>query len=535
MAGDYQGAAAFSYGRGAMPTTPTRLYIAALGGEGGSVLTSWIVAVAKAEGWPVQSTSVPGVAQRTGATSYYIEIIPGFSGTDARPPVFALTPTPGFVEVVVATELLEAGRAMESGFVSPNRTTLIASRHRTYTINEKVAMADDRYPNERILKAIEAMAARAIVLDLAAIARDANSIVNSVVLGVICEAGLLPIAPPRFEEVLRKSGVAVEANLRGFKAGRAAVRGRLSPPAEHGGADPAPASGAAHDFPAEVRTLAEHGVARLTDYQGAGYAREYLRRLEQVLAADRANEGQLREWQVSRETARYLALWMSYEDIIRVAALKTSRDRWRRIHEANPLQESDTLRVTEFLKPGVEELCSIMTPSLGRRVTAAAARRGKLDAFNFGMKLRTTSVFGFLVMRLLARLKPWRRHTYRFHQETTAAEGWLNCVRAATRIDYEFGVEVVECARLRKGYGSTHRRGAANFDAIMEHVVRPAIAAGRPAARLVAEMRNLALADPEGSSMLDAVEALTPEPSTASLPAARAPRHLEADTTAERI
>ena len=385
MAGDYQGAAAFSDGRGAMPTTPTRLYIAALGGEGGSVLTSWIVAVAKAEGWPVQSTSVPGVAQRTGATTYYIEIIPDFSGTDARPPVFALTPTPGFVEIVVATELLEAGRAMESGFVSPNRTTLIASRHRTYTINEKVAMADDRYPNERILKAIEAMAARAIVLDLAAIARDANSIVNSVVLGVICEAGLLPVAPPRFEEVLRKSGVAVEANLRGFKAGRAAVRGRLSPlspPAEHGGADPAPASGAAHDFPAEVRTLAEHGVARLTDYQGAGYAREYLRCLKQVLAADRASEGQLRGWQVSRETARYLALWMSYEDIIRVAALKTSRDRWRRIHEANPLQESDTLRVTEFLKPGrrgavLDHAAESRAPGDGRR--SAQRQAGRLQ------------------------------------------------------------------------------------------------------------------------------------------------------------
>jgi indolepyruvate ferredoxin oxidoreductase beta subunit len=97
-------------------TGPIRICIAALGGEGGSVLTGWLVALARAEGWPVQSTSIPGVAQRTGATTYYLEVLPRrLDG--AASPVFALTPTPGFVDVVVATELLEAGRAVENGLV----------------------------------------------------------------------------------------------------------------------------------------------------------------------------------------------------------------------------------------------------------------------------------------------------------------------------------------------------------------------------------------------------------------------------------
>ena len=55
---------------------PIAMLIAALGGEGGGVLTDWIVGAAADAGYPVQSTSIPGVAQRTGATTYYIEILP---------------------------------------------------------------------------------------------------------------------------------------------------------------------------------------------------------------------------------------------------------------------------------------------------------------------------------------------------------------------------------------------------------------------------------------------------------------------------
>ena len=50
--------------------------ILAMGGQGGGVLADWVVALAEAQGWAAQSTSVPGVAQRTGATIYYIEMAP---------------------------------------------------------------------------------------------------------------------------------------------------------------------------------------------------------------------------------------------------------------------------------------------------------------------------------------------------------------------------------------------------------------------------------------------------------------------------
>ena len=39
---------------------PITILIAALGGEGGGVLTQWIVSAAAQAGFPVQSTSIPG-------------------------------------------------------------------------------------------------------------------------------------------------------------------------------------------------------------------------------------------------------------------------------------------------------------------------------------------------------------------------------------------------------------------------------------------------------------------------------------------
>ena len=49
-------------------TRPLSIAVLAMGGQGGGVLVDWIVALAESQNWIAQSTSVPGVAQRTGAT-----------------------------------------------------------------------------------------------------------------------------------------------------------------------------------------------------------------------------------------------------------------------------------------------------------------------------------------------------------------------------------------------------------------------------------------------------------------------------------
>ena len=126
-----------------------KLAIMAVGGQGGGVLANWITDMAVAEGWHAQSTAVAGVAQRTGATIYYIEMAPDAG----RAPVFSLAPAAGDVDILIAAEWMEAGRAVMRGFVTPDRTTLIASTHRALSVAEKMVPGDGIAENSPVMTA----------------------------------------------------------------------------------------------------------------------------------------------------------------------------------------------------------------------------------------------------------------------------------------------------------------------------------------------------------------------------------------------
>src|SRR5437870_5607762 len=164
---------------------PIAILIAALGGEGGGVLTDWIVSAAAQLDFPVQSTSIPGVAQRTGATTYYIEIVPVPAHEIGARPVLALAPGIGDVDIVLASELMEAGRTIAGGFVTPDRTLVIASTARSYLVVEKMAMGDGRYDSARLIKTVETHAQSRILLDMDALAKQSSAMINAVMLGAI--------------------------------------------------------------------------------------------------------------------------------------------------------------------------------------------------------------------------------------------------------------------------------------------------------------------------------------------------------------
>src|SRR5882757_8045833 len=207
------------------PGKPVTLLIAALGGEGGGVLTNWIVAAAESCGLPVQSTSIPGVAQRTGATTYYVEILPApWSTLEGRQPVLSLLPGIGDIDVLVASELMEAGRAVAAGFATRDQTLTIASTARFYVMDEKTPMGDGRYDSGRLTQAIAQHSQQHILFDMEALARRTGAIVNAVMLGAIAGCGRLPMRDDAFEAAIKADGKAVEANLRGFRAGLDAAR-----------------------------------------------------------------------------------------------------------------------------------------------------------------------------------------------------------------------------------------------------------------------------------------------------------------------
>jgi len=176
-----------------MKKSPITLLICALGGEGGGVLTQWLVDIAQQAGYPVQSTSIPGVAQRTGATTYYIEVFPvPQPQLGARRPVFSLNPVPGALDAIVSSELLETTRQIGNGMSSPQRTMVISSSSRTLTTQERMQLADGRADSGELLKVLQAFSRAHHVFDMGAVAREAGTVVSAVMLGAIAGSGLLP-------------------------------------------------------------------------------------------------------------------------------------------------------------------------------------------------------------------------------------------------------------------------------------------------------------------------------------------------------
>jgi len=488
---------------------PISILIAALGGEGGGVLTDWIVAAASQLGLPVQSTSIPGVAQRTGATTYYVEIVPlPARELGKNRPVLALAPGVGDVDIVLASELMEAGRAIASGFVTPDRTLLVASTSRSYLVVEKMAMGDGRYDSARLTKAVEEHAQAHLLVDMEALATQSGAMINAVMLGLIAGCGRLPFPPDAFEAAIRADGKAVDANLKGFRAGleaaqqAGAARAEAASGKRGASASPAELERTIAAMPTLARDVIVEGARRLTAYQDVAYARLYLDRLAPIRAADERCGAAGR---LLRETARHLAVRMSYEDVIRVAQAKIEPARLARIAAEMGVKPGEPFTVTEFLKPGIEEMCSILPPALAKRILAAAERRGWLERLHWGMEVNSASVSGFLRFWLLAKLRRWRPKTYRFGVEQRAIEGWLALIGEAAPVSADLALEIAECARLIKGYGDTHKRGSANFHLIEMRVIRPALMGNLPPARAVdavASARVAALADPDGDALV---------------------------------
>ena len=494
---------------------PIKVAITALGGQGGGVLTQWIVDLAEANGYSAQSTSVPGVAQRTGATLYYVEMFPLQAAN--RAPVFALMPLPGDVDVVAAAELMEAGRAMLRGIVTADRTTLITSAHREYAIAERTAMGDGIADPKAVLEAGERSAKRFIAFDMATLAADTESVISAVLFGALAGSGSLPFARSAFEETVRATGRSVESNLAGFAAGyeNARTPPSLAEAPSPRAADPignaTTAQGGAllervrAAFPEDTHEVIAHGVRRLVDYQSFAYAAQYLDRLAPILSAEIAQGAKVGH-PLTVEAARYLALWMSFEDTIRVADLKTRSTRFERVRREVRAKDDQLVYMSEYMSPRPQEICELMWAPLGRTMLKSRAASGALGlVFNKGRRIHTAKLHGFLMLYALGGLRWWRPATLKSCEEQARITAWLDRVtRAIASGDVAFAGEIIECQRLVKGYSETFERGLRNYAKIMA-IADPLIGADRPSdaqkAERVRRLRGAALADERGETL----------------------------------
>ena len=506
---------------------PINILISAIGGQGGGVLTEWIVDAATLAGYPVQATSIPGVAQRTGSTTYYVEVFPvPVQELNGRQPVFSMYPAAGDVDVIMAPEFLEAGRVVEQGYASPDRTTLVCSIHRVYAIPEKMAVGDGIYPAEDLERACRMLAKTFIGFDAMEMARRNGTEVNALMLGALAASGALPVPPECFEHAIQEGGVAVDRNLKGFRLGLELVRPGVTEgktpaapqPAEDRTAQLAQALGprsagvfrallarALLQYPAALNRVLEEAIYRLIDYQGPAYAEQYLGALQPIHAVDRQQGGEARRFRLTETFARHLALWMTYEDAIRVADLKTRRGRFARIRKEMGAKPGQTAVVTDYLKPDLDEIYGLLPRVIADPIARWAERRWPEGRPTLSQHVRTTSILGFLWVWVLGRLRFLRPVSHRYHLEHTVIGKWAVQVEATARVSYDLACEVAQAAQVVKGYGDVRRRTLRSFHRLLDEVLAPVADLDRRngqtyelSRQVLARGRRLILADPQG-------------------------------------
>jgi len=485
---------------------PISIALLAMGGQGGGVVSDWIVALAEAQSWVAQSTSVPGVAQRTGATIYYVEIMRPKEG---RAPILSLMPTPGDVDIVLAAEFMEAGRSILRGLVTPDRTTLIASVHRSFAVSEKEKPGDGVADPNLVVEAAGVAARRTIAFDMQKVADESGSVISAALFGALAGAEVLPFPRSAFEDAIRAGGKGVELSLKAF--GRAWERARQRPEPEAEAPPPAfvlpEASGhPALDrlvarirtgFPAPAHAMLFAGIRKLVDYQDVAYADEYLDRIAAFALSGTP--------ELAIEAAKYIANAMAFDDVIRVADLKTRASRFDRVRQEVGVKPDQLLYTTEFMHPRMEEVAGTLPLSIGRFLEARPGLMRTLDRWvNRGRRVRTGTIGWFVPLYLIGGMKRFRRGTLRYSGERAHLEAWLSTVRDALARDPAAAVEMLRNRRLIKGYSDTHARGNSKFDRVQAASIR---LLGRPdAAEWIARLRRAALLDEEGKALDDALK-----------------------------
>ena len=473
-------------------TQPISILLCALGGEGGGVLADWLVDAARHGGLAAQATSIPGVAQRTGATTYYLEIFPTpISELGGRRPVFGLNPLPGRLDLLVSSELLETARQISLGLCSPDRTLLISASNRALTTHEKMQMGDGRMDDAVLLQLLQQHSHASHVLDMVALTRQAGTVVSAVMLGCIAASKLLPLRREDFEfavhegQAKERQSASQQASLRGFalawdamqaqstqsKFVDAVLTNTLTIPNVTSEQIAKLSPELAATFPSDMHEMLGLGVARLMDYQGARYVSLYIQRLREVLASEQRN-GTDGACTVTKETARWLALWMAFDDIVRVADLKSRASRWQRVRMEVKAKTDDVLKVYDHFKPGVPEFAALLPKVFALPLLRWDRQRSAsgLSPLALPIKVGTHSVIGMVMLRALASFKWLRVLGNRYAEEQAMIDAWLKALVRGAQEDVNLGLALAQCGQLIKGYGTTNERGRDNLLHILRHL-----------------------------------------------------------------
>jgi indolepyruvate ferredoxin oxidoreductase beta subunit len=427
--------------------------------------------------------------------------------------VLGLTPMPGDVDIVIASELMEAGRAVQRGLVTPDRTSFIVSTNRVYAMTEKIALADGRVDSAALLEGCKAAAKRLIHGDMAQLAEATGSVISAVLFGALAGAKVLPMQRTAFDAAIHRGGVGVKESVAAFAAGYAAAESGTvpakaeSPAAARLSPALAPLLAEADAYAEPARMFMRAGIERLADYQDAAYTREYLDRLKPIAEAEARYGGG--SGKLLAETARELALGMAYEDTVRVAELKIRPSRFERVRTEVQAADGQIVEIAEFLHPRVQEIADTLPEGLGRWLLNTGWARRLVERFTkSGRVVKTSTIRGFLQLYFIAALKPTRRRSLRFANEQKFLSEWLNTIQTVAATNYALTAEIAATRTLVKGYSDTHERGRRSYDTLMR-MLPQILETANPAATL-ASLRKAALADDTGAALSAAIKDIRP-------------------------
>ena len=205
---------------------------------------------------------------------------------------------------------------------------------------------------------------------------------------------------------------------------------------------------------------------------------------------------------------------MAYEDTVRVAELKIRPSRFERVRDEVQVADGQIMELAEFFHPRVQEIADTLPAGVGRWLLGSGWPRRLLERFTQkGMVLKTSTIRGFLMLYVVAALKPTRRRSLRFQVEQAFLDDWLNKLLSVAPSNYALAVEIALTRTLVKGYSDTHERGRQRYEHLMQML--PQLMERPDAAAALAKLRKGALADDTGAALNAAIKELRALPQAA--------------------
>jgi uncharacterized protein DUF6537 len=243
-------------------------------------------------------------------------------------------------------------------------------------------------------------------------------------------------------------------------------------------------------LPDAVASIASEGIERLIDYQGPSYAQLYVDRLTRFVGRRGVDDA------LYGEIARLMALRMSYEDPIRIAQTKLAG------LDAAP--DSARARSEDDVKKfRLDELIGALPGKVAEPVLGVLEWRGWVHK-SVSMRFSSNNAWGVRRLKAEAMLRRWRLFSVRYAEERIWVERWLHMIDRALVKQPAAASAIVQSASMIQGYGDVYRQGLADWNLIIDSLVKPAFDAALDLPDLagaIEQARAAAMPDPRQASL----------------------------------